>query len=102
MKEEEKEEDEEEKKEDDDEEEGKRRDEEDVQDSLVVEEGMIVKFPLLPFSTCLLPLQLLLQGSFQPEEVKQPHWRDTQRPNIKNFVVPPEAPDHLPIATLPC
>ena len=37
--------------------EGKRRDKEDMQDSLVVEEGMIVKFPLLPFATCLLPLQ---------------------------------------------
>ena len=54
LKEEEKEEDEEEKKEDDDDEEemeGKRRDEEDMQDSLVVEEGMIVKFPLVPFAT---------------------------------------------------
>ena len=37
---------------DDDEEEmeGKRRDEEDMQDSLVVEEGMIVKFPSVPDS----------------------------------------------------
>ena len=35
-------------------------------------------------------------------EVKQPHWRDTQRPNIMNYVVPPESPDHLPLATLPC
>ena len=63
---------EEEKKEDDDDEEemeGKRRDEEDMQDSLVVEEGMMVKFPLVPFATCLLPLQLLLQGSFHEEEV---------------------------------
>ena len=60
--------------------EGKRRDEEDMQDSLVVQEGMIVKFPLVPFATCLFPLQLLLQGSFQLEEVKQPHWRDTHTP----------------------
>ena len=77
--EEEKEEDEEEKKEDDDDEEemeGKRRDGEDMQDRLVVEESMIVKFPLVPFATCLLPLQLLLQGSFRQEEVKQPHRRD--------------------------
>ena len=29
--------------------EGKRKDEEDVQDSLVVKEGMIVHFPLVPF-----------------------------------------------------
>ena len=67
LKEEEKEEDEEEKKEDDEEKEeieGNRRDEEDMQDSLVLEEGMIVKFPLVPFVTCFLPLQLLLQGSF--------------------------------------
>ena len=57
--------------------EGKRRDEKDMQDSLVVEEGMIVKFPFVPFATCILPLQLLLQGSFHQEEVKQPHHRDT-------------------------
>ena len=85
LKEEEKEEDEEEKKEDDDDKEemeGKRKDGEDMQDSLVVEESMIVKFPLVPFATCLLPLQLLLQGSFRQEEVKKPHRRDAQRPNI--------------------
>ena len=75
--------------------EGKRRDREDMQDSLVVEEGMIFIFPLVPFATCLLPLQLLLQGSFQQEEVKQPQWRDTQRPNIMNYVVPSEAPDQI-------
>ena len=63
---------------------------------------MIVKFPLVLFATCLLPLQLLLQGSFQQEEVKQPHWRDTQRPNIMNYLLTPDAPDHLPLATLPC
>ena len=62
---------------------------------------MIVKFPLVLFSTCLLPLQLLLQGSFPQEEVKQPHCRDTQRPNIMTYVVPPKAPDHLPLANLP-
>ena len=73
---------EEEKEEDEEEIEGKRRDDADIKDSLVVEEGMIVKFPLVPFATCLLPLQLLLQGSFQQEEVKQPHWRDTQKPNV--------------------
>ena len=63
LKEKEKEEDEEEKKEDDDDDQemkGKMRDEEDIQDSLVVEEGMIVKFPSVPFATCLLHLQLLL------------------------------------------
>ena len=31
--------------------EGKRRDEKDIQDNLVVKEGMIVKFPLVPFAT---------------------------------------------------
>ena len=42
----------------------------------------------------LLPLfHLLLQGYFQNEEVKQPHRRDTQRPNIMNY---------LPLAILPC
>ena len=39
--------------------EGKRRDEEKMQDSLVV-----VKFPLVPFATCVLHLQLLPQGPF--------------------------------------
>ena len=60
-----------------------------MEDSLVVEEGVLVKFPSVPFATCLLHLQLLLQGSFLQEEVKQPHCRD-------------KAPDHLPLATLPC
>ena len=82
--------------------EGKRREEEEMQDRLVVEEGIIVQFTLVPSAICLLPLQLLLQGSFQHEELIQPHWRDTQRPNILKYVVPPEAPDHLPLTTLPC
>ena len=46
-------------KEDDDKEEemeGKRRDREDMQDSLLVEEVMIVKFPMVHFATCLLLL----------------------------------------------
>ena len=70
--------------------------------SLVVEEDMLFKFPSIPFATCLLHLQLLLQGSFHQEEVKQPHCRDTQRPNIMNYLGPSEAPDHLPLAILPC
>ena len=41
-------------------------------------------------------------GSFNQEEVKQPHRRYTQIPNIINYLVPPEAPGHLPLATLPC
>ena len=73
-----------------------------VEDSLVVEEGMLVKFPSVPFATCFLHLQLLLQCFFHQEEVKQPHCRDTQRPNIINYLGPPEAPYHLPVATLPC
>ena len=56
-----------------------------MEDSLVVEEGMLAKFPLVPFATCLLHLQLLLQGSFHQEEVKQLHFRGTQRPKIMNF-----------------
>jgi hypothetical protein len=43
----------------------------DVEDSLMVEEGMLVKFPSVPLATCLLHLQLLLEGSFHQEEVKQ-------------------------------
>ena len=34
---------------------GKRRDEEDMQDSLVVKEGMIVKFPLVRVATFAAP-----------------------------------------------
>ena len=90
LKEEEREEDVERKKEDGDDEkdmEGKRRNEEDMQDSLVVEDGMMVKYPLIPFATCIPPLQLLLFGSFQQEEVKQPYCRDAQRPKNMNYLV---------------
>ena len=48
----------EEKKEDDDDEEEmewKRRDEEDMQDSLVLEKGMLVKFPLVNFTSFAAP-----------------------------------------------
>ena len=51
--------------------------EEEQEDSLVVEESMLVKFPMVRFVTCLLHLKLLLQGSCHQEEVKQPHCRDT-------------------------
>ena len=50
----------------------------------MVEEGMLDKLPSVPFAPCLLHLLLLLCGSFYQEEVKQPHCRDTQRPNIMN------------------
>ena len=50
-----------------------------MEDSLVVEEGMLVKFPMDPLATCLLHLQLLPQGYFHQEEVKQPHCRDPQK-----------------------
>jgi hypothetical protein len=73
-----------------------------VEVSLVVEEGMLVKSPSVPFAMCLLHLQLLLQGSFHQKEVKQPHCKYTQRPNIMNYLGPPEAPDYLPLATPPC
>ena len=60
----------------------------------MMEEGMIVKIPLLPL------LQRLLQGSLQQEEVEEPHRRCTQRSNM-NYQLTPEAPDHLTLATLP-
>ena len=68
----------------------------------MVEMGIIVKFPLVFLANFLLHLQLLIQGSFHQEQVKQPHGRETQRPYIMNYVVLPEASDHLPLATLPC
>ena len=57
-----------------------------MEDSLVVEEGMLIKFPLVPLATCLIHLRLLLQRSFHQEEVKQPHCRGTQRLNIMNYL----------------
>ena len=71
--------------------EGKRRDEEDIQDSLVVQEGMIVKFPLVPVATFAAPASRFF--FFHQEEVRQPHRRDTHRPNIMNY---------MPLAILPC
>ena len=56
-----------------------------VEASLVVEKGILVKFPSVPFATCLLHLHLLLQGSFHQEEVKQPHCSYTQRHKIMNL-----------------
>ena len=55
-----------------------------MEDSLVVEEGIMVKFPTVPFAMCLFHLQVMLQCSFHLEEVTQPYCRDTQRPNIMN------------------
>ena len=55
--------------------EGKRRDEEELQDSLVVEEGMMINFPLVPQTTCPLPLQLLLKGSFRHQNFDNPALR---------------------------
>ena len=55
-----------------------------MEDSQVVEEGILVKF------------------QFHQEEVKHPHYRDKQRPNIMNDLGPPEAPGHLPLANPPC
>ena len=61
---------------------------------------MMVKFHLILFVICFLSLQFLLQGLVRQEEVKQPHFRYTQRPNIKNYLVPLEAPDHPALNTL--
>ena len=69
-----------------------------MRDSLLVEEGMIVKFPLV----CIATLQLLLQCSLQQEEVKQSHCRETQWPNIMNYQVTQKASEHLPLTLLPC
>ena len=41
-----------------------------------------------------------LQGNSHQEEGKQPHCRDTQRHTVMNYLGPPEAPDHMPLATL--
>ena len=56
--------------------EGKRRDEEDMYDSLLMKEG-----------TGLIPLHILLQGSFCQLEVKQSHRRDAQRPSIMHTLL---------------
>ena len=83
---------------DDEEMEGKRRDDEDIQDSLVVQEGMIVKFPMVPVATFSAPALMF----FQQEEIKKQHRRYTQRPSIMNYLLTPKTLDHLPPATLPC
>ena len=49
------------------------------------EEEGILKFPSVPLATRLLHLQLLLQGAFHQDEVKQPDCRNTQRPKLMNF-----------------
>ena len=46
--------------------EGKRRDEEAIQDSLVVKEGMIVKFPLVQFATFAGPASRFLTDPVLP------------------------------------
>ena len=65
-----------------------------MEDSLVVEEVMLVKFLIGPF--CHLSPSHAAPASrlFYQEEVKQPHFRDTQRLNIMNNLGPPEAPYH--------
>ena len=73
-------------------------DEDEMHDSLVVEEGIIVKFPFVTVATFAAPASRFFFS--QKEEVKQPHCRDTQRPNIMNYLVTPEALDHLPLTTL--
>ena len=77
------EEDEEEKKDDGDDEEErerKRRDEKDMLNSLVVEEGMLVKFPFVSLATCLLPMQLMLEGSSTKKKLN--------KPNIMSYLAP--------------
>ena len=51
--------------------EGKRRDEDKMQESLVVEDGMMVKFPLVPF-----PLAITVARTFQesPAYVNTSWW----------------------------
>ena len=50
--------------------------------------SIMVKFPLAPFVTCLLHLQILLEGHFHPKKkAKQPQHRDTQWPNIMNLFI---------------
>ena len=44
---------------------------------------MIVKFPLVPVATFAAPASIF----FQQEEGKLPHCRDTERPNIMNYLV---------------
>ena len=72
-----------------------------MQDSLVVEEDVMVKFPLVSFITYPLPLKLLFQGFSYQEEVEQSYCKYTQDPTSRIFWCP-ETPDLLLRATLPC
>ena len=74
-----------------------------IEDSLMVEEGVLVKFPLDLFHHLSpSPAVPTSRFYFHQEEVKQPHCGDTQIPKIMNCLGPPEAADHLPLATLLC
>ena len=58
--------------------------------------GYVGKTPLDPFChLSFLPPAPAKKFFFHQKEVKQPHCRDKQRPNIMNYLGPPEAPDHL-------
>ena len=96
----EKEEDGEKKKEDDDDDEeemeGKRRDEEDIMGCLVVQEGMIVKFPLVTVATLAAPV-----SSFFSSSKKKLRNNIERYTNIINNLLTHKASDHLPLATLP-
>ena len=65
--------------------------------------GHVCQIPLGPF--CHLSPLLAAPASrffFHQEEVKEPHFRDIKRPNNTNYLEPLAAPDHLPLANLPC
>ena len=79
--------------------EGKRWHEENIQDSLVVQEGMIVKFPLVPVATFAAPVSRFFSSS---KKKFTNNIVDIHKDPIMKYMLNPEAPDHLPLATLPC
>ena len=60
-----------------------------MEDSLVVEEGMLVKFTFCPFCHLSPSPAAPAKGSFHQEEVNQPLCRNTQRPKIMKYLEPP-------------
>ena len=80
----------------------KRRDDKEMQDSLVLEEGMMVKFPLIPLPLVSLPCISCFKVLSAKKKLNNHIVEIHKDPTSFNIYVPPEAPYHLPLATLPC
>ena len=67
--------------------EGKRRDEEDMQDSLVVEEGMMFNFPLVPLPLVSFRCSSCYKIRSAKKKLKKSNCRDAQRTSIMHTLL---------------